>query len=155
MMSDRTEKLLWSIALPGFGQFLNRQYVKGITLLVLEILINVQSNLNQIIISSFEGNIRMAIDQTNYPWLMFYPCVYMFGIWDAYKDANGEISQFSYLPFVLGAFFATIGIIYSNTFHVSGIMLGPIWLPMLYCGIGIAIGILLMKWIHQKIQLMT
>ena len=32
-----TEKLLWSIALPGFGQMLNGKYVKGILLIILEL----------------------------------------------------------------------------------------------------------------------
>lgn len=38
------EKLLWSIALPGFGQLLNGKYLKEILLIVLEFSINVQSH---------------------------------------------------------------------------------------------------------------
>ena len=41
------------------------------------------------ILYSFQGNIiREAIEATNYQWLMSYPCLYMFSMWDAYKDAN-------------------------------------------------------------------
>jgi hypothetical protein len=47
------EALLRSIALPGFGQFLNGNYIKGIAFLVLEFVINVQSNFNEVVISSF------------------------------------------------------------------------------------------------------
>lgn len=36
------ERLLWSIALPGFGQFLNKKYLKGIVFVFLEFLVNVQ-----------------------------------------------------------------------------------------------------------------
>lgn len=43
------EKLLWSIAFPGFGQLLNGKYVKGIIFISLEFIINVQSKFNQII----------------------------------------------------------------------------------------------------------
>lgn len=70
---EAKEKLLWSIALPGFGQILNGKLIKGIFILFLEILINVQANFNEVIILSFHGDIVSAIEQTNYPWLMFYP----------------------------------------------------------------------------------
>jgi TM2 domain-containing membrane protein YozV len=37
------EKVLWSIAIPGFGQFLNEKYIKGIVLILLELIINVKA----------------------------------------------------------------------------------------------------------------
>jgi hypothetical protein len=46
---DRIEVLLWSIALPGFGQILNGNFLKGLLLIGLEFMINVQSNLNEVI----------------------------------------------------------------------------------------------------------
>jgi hypothetical protein len=82
---DAKEKLLWSIALPGFGQILNGKLIKGILIIFLEILINVQANFNEVIILSFHGEIVSAIEQTNYRWLMFYPCLYFFAMWDAFK----------------------------------------------------------------------
>ncbi|MDQ0897478.1 hypothetical protein QFZ80_001306 [Paenibacillus sp. V4I7] len=69
----RTEVFLWSIALPGFGQLLNGRFLKGLLLVGLEFLINSQSNLNEVIISSFHGEFEKAIIQTDYQWLMFYP----------------------------------------------------------------------------------
>lgn len=135
------ETLLWCIAFPGFGQFLNGKYFKGIVLLILEFMINMGSHLNQIIMLSFLGEITQAIEQTNYQWLMFYPCVYMFGMWDAYKDAGGGKTPFAYLPFVLSAYFATVGVIYSSKLHIFETLLGPVWLPMIFSFIGIATGI--------------
>ncbi len=73
------EKLLWSIALPGFGQLLNRQYLKGILLIALELLVNVQANFNEVILLSFFGETQEAVQQANYGWLMFYPCLYVYG----------------------------------------------------------------------------
>lgn len=144
------ETLLWSIAFPGFGQFLNRKYVKGIVLIVLEFVINLGANLNQIILLSFLGEIEEAIRQVNFQWLMFYPCVYMFGMWDAYKDAGGGTSSYAFLPFVSAAYFATVGVMYSSRFRIMGVFVGPVWLPMLLCFMGIGIGIsvrhLLLKW---------
>jgi hypothetical protein len=74
------EALLWSIALPGFGQLLNGKYLKGIIFILMEFTINIQSNFNKIIYFSFNGEIKKAIDHTEYQWIMFYPCVYFFAM---------------------------------------------------------------------------
>ncbi len=129
------DALLWSIALPGFGQFRNGKYLKGIVLILLEFVINVQSHLNQILISSFHGEIRLSIAQTDYQWLMFYPCVYMFGIWDAYRDAGGGTKPYAVFPFAFGAFFATIGVIYSRD------ALGAMWMGLAGLAVGIVVGL--------------
>ncbi|WP_101842523.1 hypothetical protein [Halobacillus sp. Marseille-P3879] len=88
----------------GFCQFLNGQFLKGLLFILLEVVINIQYNFNQVIIYSFQGDIQSAIEYTNYQWLMFYPYIYMFAIWDAYKDAGGAFS----------AYFLTVGLIYSS-----------------------------------------
>ncbi|MBU8878230.1 hypothetical protein BGM26_04390 [Bacillus sp. FJAT-29790] len=140
----RVEKVLWSIALPGFGQLLNGKFPKGLLLILLEVLINVLSNFNQVIIYSFQGEIQLAIDQTNYQWLMFYPCLYMFSIWDAYRDAGcGANVPYSFLPFVFSAYFVTVGLIYSSSLKIFGVLFGPVFLPMLFLIPGISIGFLI------------
>lgn len=143
--TDQIEKILWSVALPGFGQLLNHKYFKGFILITLEIIVNTKANLNQIIMFSFTGNISEAIHATHYHWLLFYPCIYMFGIWDAFRDAKGTYRPFSYLPFVLAAYFATVGIMFSDRFRGFGFLWGPVWLPMLFAGIGIGVGLVLQK----------
>jgi hypothetical protein len=140
---EELEKIFWSIVLPGFGQILNGKILKGLLLIGLEFLINVQANFNEAIIYSFHGNIQTAIDRTNYQWLMFYPCIYMFSIWDAYKDAGGGKKAFSFLPFVFAAYFITVGLIYSPKLKIIGVLLGPIWLPMLFLIIGLCVGTIL------------
>jgi hypothetical protein len=139
------EKLLWSIALPGFGQLLNGKYLKGIFFILLEIVINVQSHFNEIILLSFNGEIGKAIDHTEYQWLLFYPCIYFFAIWDAYKDAGGDKEPYSFLPFLLSACFVTMGLMYSAKIKLFGILLGTVWFPMLCVIPGVIIGILLKK----------
>ncbi|USK61937.1 hypothetical protein [Peribacillus asahii] len=140
-MEERIEKVLWSIALPGFGQILNGKFFKGLLFIILEFLINVQSNLNQVIIYSFQGDIQSAIEQTNYQWLMFYPCIYMFAIWDAYRDARGAKSPYSFLPFVFSAYFMTVGLIYSSSLKIFGVLLGPLFLSLLSLIPGIGVGL--------------
>ncbi len=139
------EKILWSIAFPGFGQLLNGRMIKGIILIILEVIINLQSNFNKAILYSFYGEIDQAITITNYQWLMFYPCIYLFAIWDAYKDSGGGQSPFEFIPFVTSAYFVTIGLIYSSTLEIFGILMGPIWLPILFVGVGVTIGLIVRK----------
>lgn len=148
--NSKYEKLLWSIALPGFGQLLNEKYIKGIVLIFLEFLINVKGNFNVVIVSSFQGNIEMAIRQANYQWLMFYPCLYFFAMWDAYKDAGGGKKSFSFMPFVFSAYSVTVGLIYSPELRIMGTLLGPIWLPILCVIPGVVIGLLLKRIINQR-----
>lgn len=152
MKKRELDVILWSIALPGFGQILNQQILKGTLFIVLEFLINVQSNFNLAIMYSFLGEIQNAIDVTNYQWLMFYPCLYMFAIWDAYKDARGGKDSFSFLPFVFSAYFVTVGSIYSSNLKVFGVLFGPVFLPMLFLIPGIIIG-LLIKFVLRNLKL--
>jgi len=140
MNKSAFEKLMWSIALPGFGQYLNGKYFKGTVLLILEFLINVQANFNQIILLSFHGEVNEAIKYADYQWLMFYPCLYFFSIWDAMKDAGGKKDPYSFLPYVFAAFFVTVGLIYSSNLKIFGVLFGPVWLPILFVFPGIIIG---------------
>ncbi len=143
---DRTEVILWSIALPGFGQLLNGKYLKGLLLVGLEFLINVQSRLNEVIISSFHGDFEQAAAQADYQWLMFYPCIYMFGIWDAYRDAGGGAAPYSSIPVAFGAYFGTIGVMFSHA------LLGAVWLGLGCMAVGIAIGRIIRNILRRRIR---
>ena len=137
---NHIEKVLWSIAFPGFCQILNGKFLKGIVFISLEILINVKSGLNVAIILSFNGNTEMAVKQTNYQWLMFYPCIYIFAIWDAYRDSIRYRVPYAFLPFVFSAYVGTIGVIYSPVFKIRNVLFGPIWLPIACLFLGALIG---------------
>ncbi|MED3727607.1 hypothetical protein HPB58_11970 [Priestia filamentosa] len=141
------ERLLWSIAFPGFGQLLNCQYVKGILFIFLELFVNIQSNFNTAIISSFVGNIHHSIEVIDFQWLMFYPCLYFFSMWDAVKDADEERenSTLLFLPFVFSAYFVTVGLMFSTKIKIFGLLLGPIFLPMLFVIPGVFTGLLVKK----------
>lgn len=141
--------------MPGFGQLINRKYVKGLFFIFLEVLINVQSKLNVSIIYSFQGNVTEAIRVVDYQWLMFYPCVYLFAMWDGYRDAlliiGKEPPGLLFLPFVVSAYTTTIGLIYSSK-SIMGITLGPIFQPILSIIIGFLIGIVIRRWIANKME---
>ena len=145
MTKSKVESIFWSIAMPGLPQLLNGRLLKGILFIGLAITINIQSHLNAILLLSFQGMVDEAIEQTNYQWLMFYPCLYFFSMWDAYKDANEENSPLTFLPFVVSAYFITVGVMYSSTFTVKGVLLGPLWLPVLCSPIGLLVGLVIKK----------
>lgn len=145
MKEKKLEILLWSIAFPGFGQILNGQVLKGLAFILLEVIINLNSSFNLAIIHSFTGNINQAIEVTNYQWLMFYPCVYMFAVWDAFRNADGECAPYIFVPFAFSAYTVTVGLIYSPVFKVGGVLIGPVWLPILSLLPGIVFGLYLRK----------
>lgn len=134
------EAILWSIALPGFSQLLSGSLVKGILFVVLEFLINVNSHFNEGIMLSFLGKTMDAAGVINYQWLMFYPCLYMFAMWDAYKLAQDKPIKYDYLPFAFGAYFVTVGLMYSPNVKIGNIFFGPIFLPMIFLIPGLFIG---------------
>ncbi|MDP4144945.1 MAG: hypothetical protein Q8936_10770 [Bacillota bacterium] len=142
-MKSGVEKMLWSIAIPGFGQLLNKKYFKGTVLIILEFIININANINEIIVLSFLGFTDLSAKQANYKWLMFYPCVYLFSIWDAYKDGVDEVPPLLYIPFATAAYSETLGIIYSKCFRINGILIGPIFLPTAFIFLGLGIGFLI------------
>lgn len=134
------EAAFWSIAIPGFGQLINKKYFKGIILIGLELIINMKSGLNSIIILSFYGQTLAATNITNYQWLMFYPCLYLFAIWDAYRDAGGSKTPLLFLPFALSAYVGTIGVIFSRTLTINNVYFGPLWLMLCFSLIGFGLG---------------
>ncbi|AXF56350.1 hypothetical protein [Salicibibacter kimchii] len=138
-MEKKVEAILWSIALPGFAQLLNRNYVKGILLIAIELIVNVMGNLNTLIVLSFQGYTQEAVQQADYLWIMFYPCLYFFAIWDAYKDAGGDGKPYMAIPFASAAFITTIGVAYSSQ-TIMGVTVGPIFLPILSSFVGLALG---------------
>ncbi|MCA1039656.1 hypothetical protein LCM00_09120 [Bacillus infantis] len=136
----KLEAIFWSIALPGFSQLLTGQYVKGVLFVALEVLINVFSNFNLAIMHSFLWEIDKAAAVLDYQWLMFYPCLYMFAMWDAYKEAMPAKEELSFLPFVFGAYFVTVGLMYSVRLKLFGVLFGPVFLPMIFLIPGLMTG---------------
>lgn len=147
----KLEAVLWSIALPGFSQLLSGHIWKGTLFVILEFMINVFSNFNSAIMYSFMGEIDNAIEVTDFQWLMFYPCLYMFAMWDAYRSAMSNTEEFSYLPFVFGAYFVTVGLMYSTKLTIFGVLIGPVFLPMLFLIPGLIIGFFI-RWLILTIR---
>lgn len=139
---SRLEAVLWNIAFPGFSQLIIGQYFKGVLFVILEIVVNVMSNFNRAIMYSFLGEIEKAEAVIDYQWLMFYPCLYMFSMWDGYRTAMPDHEKYSYLPFVSCAYFVTVGLMVSPKVSIFQVHPGPVFLPMLFLFPGLLVGFL-------------
>lgn len=147
---SRIEAILWSIALPGFGQLLNGRVVKGLVFILIEFVVNLNSNLNLSLMYSFQWDFLKANNSLNFEWVLFYPCFYMFAMWDAFKEADGPtLKRFTYMPFVCGAIIVTVAIFYSTDRFYFGRHLGPVFFPILSLVPGLMIGFLI-KWVLEK-----
>ena len=142
----KLEAVLWNIAFPGFSQLLTGHYIKGLLFVTLEFIMNVNSRFNTAIMYSFLGEIDKADKVINYQWLLFYPCVYMFSMWDGYRTAMPENEKYSYLPFAFCAYMVTVGLMISPKVTLFNIHPGPVFLPMLFLIPGLLIGFLI-KWV--------
>ncbi|WP_413301696.1 hypothetical protein AA0X95_22265 [Bacillus sp. 1P10SD] len=139
---SRLEAVLWNIAFPGFSQLIIGQYFKGVLFVILEIVVNVMSRFNRAIMYSFLGEIKKAEAVIDYQWLMFYPCLYMFSMWDGYRSAMPDNEKYSFLPFVSCAYFVTVGLMVSPKVSIFQIHPGPVFLPMLFLIPGLLVGFL-------------
>lgn len=137
---------MWSVAIPGFGQLYNRKFAKGLVLIILEFLINVNSHLNMAIFYSWLFDIPRAQEVIDYQWLLFYPCVYVFAIFDAYHDCcilvGRNYPPLLLLPFFATCFLGTVGIVLSSG-AVHFLLLervGPIFFGVILLLAGLGIG---------------
>jgi len=80
----------WSLALPGMGHMMLGHSYTGIIFLVWELIINTQANLNTAILYSFTGNFELAKQFIDYKWLLLYPAVLIFCVWDSYHIAEEQ-----------------------------------------------------------------
>lgn len=136
--------MLWSVCIPGFGQLYNRDYVIGVLLFIIEIVVNVNSKLNLAIVYSFTAQTLLAAQVVDYQWLLFYPCVYAYSLWQAYNKAveinwlnkgagpDGPPLHFNG-AFIGSAFCGTLGVIYSP-------VIGPVFGGILGMSVGAAAG---------------
>lgn len=151
---EPNEVLLWSIALPGFGQLLNGHVVKGILFIALEFLVNVNAHLNLNIKYSFQGQFERAVHVTSYEWAMFYPCLYVFAMLDAYiqatKNKEKAVPPLLGIPYATAAFLSTIGVIYSDVPSLYR-WVTPTFVPIVAMIIGFVIGEVIRRFLNRKI----
>jgi hypothetical protein len=76
----------WSAAFPGFGHLKLGIYIKGFILIIWEIVININAHINEAMVYSFNGQFDMAKEVVEIRWVLFYIPVYIYAIWDSYRE---------------------------------------------------------------------
>ncbi|MZP28300.1 hypothetical protein GTO91_00995 [Heliobacterium undosum] len=77
----------WSALFTGFGHIYNMKTFKGVILLLWLVTIIFFSHFPQAVIYTFTGRFQEISNLVDYHWLMFFPSIYVFGIWDSYNEA--------------------------------------------------------------------
>jgi hypothetical protein len=72
---------------PGLGHLLLSKYIRGFLLFFWEIIINVESHVNDAILYSFIGQFEMAKEVIDKQWVLLYIPTYFFAIWDSYRTS--------------------------------------------------------------------
>jgi hypothetical protein len=80
--------LLWSMALPGFGQVYNGNYILGFVFVVAELMVNNMSKLNLSFLYTLHGDFNQSHNVVDFQWGMFYPSLWGFGMWQAFNKAK-------------------------------------------------------------------
>ncbi len=78
--------IAWSALFTGFGHLYNNKALKSVILVAWMVFIIHFSHLNSAIIATFNGNFPLAREVVDYQWLLFFPSIYVYAMWDAYND---------------------------------------------------------------------
>ncbi|MCL6517445.1 MAG: hypothetical protein K6T67_10890 [Alicyclobacillus sp.] len=75
----------WSFAFPGCGALVQDRKLKGMLLILWELLVNTNAHINLSILYSLLGDFQAAKHTVNPRWLLLYIGLYVFAIWDSYR----------------------------------------------------------------------
>jgi hypothetical protein len=75
-----------SLFLGGGGHFYNAKHIKAIMLMSWHLAIWLNSGLNRALIATAHGEWGQVHQLIDYQWLLFWPSIHMFNVWNAYND---------------------------------------------------------------------
>ncbi|HYG58438.1 MAG TPA: hypothetical protein VD902_10295 [Symbiobacteriaceae bacterium] len=78
--------LFLSLLLGGGGHFYNFSLVKAVMLMGWHLAIWLNSGMNQAIVAMAKGNWEQVHQVLDYQWLLFFPSIHVFNMWNAYSD---------------------------------------------------------------------
>lgn len=79
----------WSVLFIGIGHIYNHKLLNGFILMGWGIIIAVKTNLPYILIFTLTGQFERINEVINYEWLLFFPSIYFFSIYDSYSSSIG------------------------------------------------------------------
>lgn len=75
----------WSFAFPGCGHLLQGRLLKGMLLIIWELVVNTNAKVNLCILFSLIGQFEKASEVINTRWFLLYIALYVYAIWDSYR----------------------------------------------------------------------
>ncbi|MCM3586716.1 hypothetical protein M3182_13330 [Mesobacillus maritimus] len=133
-MKNRFIAALLSFVIPGFGQIYNKQFAKGITLLVIENIINKLANINLALMLSLNGHAREALSTVHFDHALFYPGFFALATFDAVLFAENDLNKNGAFWFVISGLVGTMGIIYSNNLPIPVFSVGFTMIVLMLIG---------------------
>jgi hypothetical protein len=75
-----------SLFLGGGGHFYNGRLLKAVMLMSWHLAVWLNSGLNKALIATVTGHWGQVHQVVDYQWLLFWPSMHMFNVWNAYSD---------------------------------------------------------------------
>lgn len=75
----------WSILFSGLGHLYNNKMISGFILIGWQVLIATYSGLTYALIYTLTARFELIPEVIDYQWLLFFPSIYFFSIYDAYS----------------------------------------------------------------------
>lgn len=79
--------LFLSIFLGGAGHFYNNKSIKAMMLMGWHLAIWLNAGLNRALVATVQGNWQEVHSLIDYQWLLFWPSMHLFNIWNAWHDS--------------------------------------------------------------------
>ncbi|WP_248924686.1 hypothetical protein [Paenibacillus hamazuiensis] len=86
----------WSMTVPSLGQLYIHRIVSAVFTLVITLLIVINSNFIEGLHYFFMGDFRKSGEIVGAQWLLYFPSIYFFGIYDAYINTVNYNKLFDY-----------------------------------------------------------
>ena len=147
-MKKERKALYCNLFLPGLGQWILDERLKGTALFLLQSFLFWRSHAYETLMQSMEGDIQSAISHIQYNWYLFHPGFYFFSLWDVYKKSGAK--PYAYVPFVSAVYAMTTGMFLSEKARIFGRLWGPIWFPLLCLLPGVSIGYILQRFMKKN-----
>lgn len=120
--------------MPGMGQIHNKQFLKGIVILLFEHGINRLSHINSALMLSFNGHHNEALQLINYEYALFYPGFYTLCVLDSVIYAEPKPNKDCSSWFVVSGLLATFGVIYSRFIPMPLLTVGSSMIILMLIG---------------------
>lgn len=133
-MKNQFLAAILSIVMPGVGQLYNRQFLKSLMILLIELFTNRLAHINSALLICMNGNYTKSLEMLNYDYAMFYPSFYILSVFDAVLCAKANPNMNGAIWFALSGLTGTIGIVYGKFIPIPLFSVGLVMIILMLVG---------------------